>query len=225
MSAPNTAKAPIAVPAGYRLESLLSEHPDAQLWRADLGGRPVALRLARYDGPTDPADFLRRMDEIAKGLGIAELAPLIEAGGAQGGFFAAEAWIDGPTFAEQPEPARLRPLIEGLARLHAARKWHGGITPSRLRRHGEGFVALQFAWSAWISTLARARVERLDGAVDRPPELEAGPRMASPGLDTYALAGILGSMTPAPGAQAWLARGRSPDPAARPRLEELAALL
>lgn len=212
---------PIFSPPGYRLELLLAHHPDAQLWRAQKGGVQVALRLARYDGPLEPTAFFSRMQAIVDGLGLTHFAPLEAVGAVSGGFWHAERWSDGAPYGPDSQPTQLLPLLQELARLHHSQKWHGGLTLGRLHLGKNGFVALQFPWAAWLSTLPRPRAERLDGLWTGAPELKDGPRQAGPGLDTYALAQILVAQRPTPLLRQILAA----PPESRPLLTELMGAL
>lgn len=230
----------VTVPAGLAVERLVGGNRYKQLFVARRGEARVALRLLRFGEaktPLVPPSFLLpRLGSIIDELKLENVAPLLEAGETAGGFYAIEPWLGaGDLSGAQPVAwaalaTRLAPIAADLATLHAARKWHGGIRPHRIRLVGDRATLVAFSWAA----MATAFVQSLFGAVETrgrdfvaPELLERGPAGAGTALDVYAMAKtILGAADDVPADVRQLLEGAfASDRAMRPTMEDIAAAL
>lgn len=237
----------IPFPKDVRRAELVFARERTQLWRAFLGDRAIALRLACFpasDGPiVDPAEALVDFGRLAARLEISATAQLISSGASGEGFFAAEEWIDGAELGASVlswgDACRvLASVARDLLTLHSARKWHGGVRPSRIKISGARAMLHSFAWSIMTSTLTRDQIVLLDDRARRrdkdcAPELVLhGARAAGPANDVYgfarafsvAIGGVRAARVPAEAARA-LNAAMSIEPANRPSLRELVPLL
>ena len=230
---------PIApIPDGYQVDRLVGGHRRKQLFRARHDGQPVALRLLRFEedeGPMmEPSFLMTRLGSVIDELELTTIAPLRAAEATGDGYFAAEPWIGDRDLTKAQLSwaetcALLGPLAEDLAKLHAHRKWHGGIRPHRIRVDGQAATLVAFAWAATASSFTRdlfARVEvpeKRGGGFIAPELLEKGPAGAGTALDVYGLGRTLEAVcADCPPA---LARAFEGDLTQRATMADLAALL
>ncbi len=213
---------------------LVRAGPDQQLWRASFRGERVALRLARVEEPLfSPPEIIARAANLASELRLVNTAELIATSRIADGFFVAERWIEGEPLGLLPELETLR-LLRGVAqdltKLHSARKWHGGVRPSRVVIGRRSAHLTAYSWSAFLTTLPRDQFAPLSEG-DRQeyaPELLAhGPKAAGPALDVFGFARVLQAAVKSPSRHfaGLLERATSPDPKLRPTMRELAYAL
>jgi len=234
----------VEVPSRFQKLVRVSGDAQVELHRAELDGRPIALRLVRYAADhqpiVDPKMVMSRLQEIAAGLQLEHVAALLAVESVAGGLVAAEAWAgDRRLFGGQKlglaEVKRaLGPVLGDLGKLHGARKWHGGIRPSRLIAGPRGATLVALPWSVALTGMVRELRSELDPASPgrdpyRAPEMaELGPKAAGPGLDVYAVAQlVLRNIGDAlsPKLKAALDAGADANPARRPSLAELSGAL
>ena len=197
---------------------LVREGKNEQVWRASFGGETVALRLGRFekDRPLfEPSEIIWGVASIAERLGLTNTAKMVATGSSGEGFFVAERWIDGRGIDRE---TNLSGVAEDLMRLHAARKWHGGLRATRIvvSRGTASLVGL--TWAMFLTTLTRESMLSFDQ--DLAPELNLeGPRAAGPANDVHGFARVL---VAAGRSNALVERALSSKPEDRPTLVELA---
>lgn len=229
------------VPAGYEVVAVVRSSRFERLLRAKYEGRDVALRIVTFpEGQApliDPTFVWSRVNSIVGELGVRTFAMQIATGQADSGHYVAEEWIGRGDLAKQgPLPwndlaQRILPLARDLATVHAARKWHGGIRPRRLRLVDQTIGLAAYGWAAWMSAQTGETAARIEPA-DRPssayvaPELSAS-RVAGTALDCYGLCkSLLDCASDIPqDALTVLQRGLVPDLEARTTMAELVDLL
>jgi hypothetical protein len=242
-------------PQGFVDPVFVAGHELQQRWRGLYRGKPSLLRLGRFPAElapvVDPGAALEMMMKLDASLGLSAIVVPVAAGSCAGGFFAIEPHAgdaDGRklgTLGWAATVELVRPIARDLAALHRARKWHGGVRPTRIRRTKRGGALTGLAWASMVSMLTGDQLR----AIDRPeaphrapfvaPELLAlGPEAAGRPCDVYGLArSILQLATGGPAADlradqemprsaAELLRAASgADPAGRPVIAELVAVL
>lgn len=234
----------VEVPSRFQKLVRVSGDAQVELYRAELDGRAIALRLVRYAADrrpiVDPKMVMSRLQEIAAGLQLEHVAPLLAVESVEGGLVAAEAWagdrrvFDGPKLDLDEIKRALGPVLGDLGKLHGARKWHGGIRPSRLIAGPRGATLVALPWSVALTGMVRELSHELDRRSPerdpyRAPELaELGPKAAGPSLDVYAVAQLVlrnvgGALGPK--LKAALDAGADADPARRPSLAALSGAL
>lgn len=234
------------VEAPSRFQRLVRVSGDAQveLYRAELDGRAVALRLVRYAEQrrpiVDPKMVMSRTQEIVAALELTRVAPLLAVEAVPGGLISAEAWagdrrlFDGSKLPLAELKRALAPALADLAKLHGARKWHGGIRPSRVIAGASGATLVALPWSVALTGMVRELSHELDRRSPerdpyRAPELaELGPKAAGPALDVYAIAQLVlrnvsGALSPQ--LKGALDAAVDRDPARRPSLTALSEAL
>ena len=196
---------------------LIRNGKNDQLWRASFGGEVVALRLGRFEKERplfEPSEIIWGVASIAERLGLTHTAKLVATGSSGDGFFVAERWIDGRGI---DGDANLSGVAEDLMRLHAARKWHGGLRPTRIVVSRGVAHLIGLTWSMFLTTLTQDSMRSFDE--DLAPELmEIGPHAAGPGNDVYGFARVL---VAAGRSNALVERALSPRPEDRPAMNEL----
>ncbi len=233
----------ISAPNAYSNLRFISGGEIEQLWRAKDDAGDVALRLVRFPDRltpiADPAPIFGRVGSLIEGLQLSSFARHRASGAAGGGCYIVEAWAGDKSLAEVgPMPwdsltQLLRPIVADIATLHGARKWHGGIRPSRIRVAGARATLVGLAWSSvltsFVSDLFTACEPAARRSIFAPELLDKGPVAAGPSLDVYALAKTLsllavGGRIPEQ-AKSLIDRTVTAPPQERPRLAELSAIL
>lgn len=234
----------VEVPPRFQRLVRVSGDARVELHRAELDGRAVALRLVCYSEErrpiVDPKMVMSRTQEIVAGLELSHVAPLLAVEAVPGGLISAEAWagdrplVGGSKLTLSELKQALGPVLDDLAKLHGARKWHGGIRPSRLIAGQGGATLVALPWSVALTGMVRELSHELDRRSPerdpyRAPELaELGPKAAGPTLDVYAIAqlvlrNVAGALSPK--LKSALAAAADADPARRPSLAALRGAL
>ena len=196
--------------AHYRIEAFLGEGTYAEVYRAvdEHMGRIVALKILKPAMVTD-ADALRRFLQEARLAGDLfhqRLAVVLEAGEAEGRYYLAMRYVDGPNLAQAlaergplpwEEALRLtRQIAEGLSILHERGIVHRDLKPQN--------ILLEKGRDAVLTDFGLARALHVSGVNTRssafvgtpayiPPEVWEGHK-ATPAADQYALACVVAEM-------------------------------
>jgi serine/threonine protein kinase len=210
---PETSRMPMpaAIQAGqwlgpYRIEGLLGRGGMGVVYRArhEGEGRTVALKVLREELAADDA-FRRRLAHEARaaaGVEHPNLAPVLEAGEADGQLYLAVRYVDGPSLAERlltggplptDELVRLgSDVCAGLDALHGQGIVHRDVKPGNILLDTDGTAVLgDFGLAkhrAWTVLTGTGQVLGTLGYLA--PELIRG-EPASPRSDLYALGCVL----------------------------------
>ncbi|MFO0726122.1 MAG: hypothetical protein U1E65_20230 [Myxococcota bacterium] len=228
------------VPAAVTKRVLLSGDAHVELYRGEVDGKPVALRLVKFPANlrpiVDPKLVMQRTQEIAAGLGLSATAALLSVESMPGGLALTETWGgDRPLLAGGKLPLRtlakaLGPVLADLDKLHQARKWHGGIRPSRVLEGKSAACLIALPWAVALSGMVAELSQAFDPRTAdqdkyRAPELATiGMKAMGPAADVYAIgrllaAGAEGALPPR--VASTVSAALSADPGARPRIADI----
>jgi CHASE2 domain-containing sensor protein len=200
---------PTAIIAGYRIEEAIGRGGMGVVYRAEQLAleRTVALKLIAADRAQDPVfrERFKRESRLAASIEHVNVIPVYEAGEDDGLLFIAMRLVGGADLAEllaregTLDPARVAPLIAQLAgaldAAHAQGLVHRDVKPANVlltrerpehayltdfgvaKSIGEGTAVT--AAGGWVGTLDYLAPEQIRG------------EQAGPGVDVYALAGLL----------------------------------
>ncbi len=197
----------VSLPETFSNLRLIGGDEHQQLWRAEREGRQVALRLVRFGDlrapMMDPTFMLRRQSEFVAGLELKNVAEPIVANKCGDGYLYAEAWADGDDLSKAAPKTwsalaqALAGVLGDLVTLHEARKWHGGIRPSRIRLAPGRATLIGLPWTATITGWKPATFQTLvDTTYVAPEVLEHGAKGVGTAMDVFALGKTLLAVAP-----------------------------